>query len=29
VSTALLLKFRVNSAWLIVTAGVFGWLYRG
>lgn len=29
VSTALLLRFRVNSAWLIVTAGAFGWLYRG
>src|ERR1035438_9560546 len=29
VSTALLLGFRVNSAWLIVAAGAFGWLYRG
>jgi chromate transporter len=29
VSTALLLRFGVNSAWLIVTAGAFGWLYRG
>jgi len=29
VSTALLLRFRVNSAWLIAAAGVFGWLYRG
>lgn len=29
VSTALLLSFRVNSAWLIVAAGAFGWLYRG
>ena len=29
VSTALLLRFRINSAWLIVTAGAFGWLYRG
>jgi chromate transporter len=28
-STALLLRFRVNSAWLIVAAGAFGWLYRG
>jgi chromate transporter len=29
VSTALLLRYRINSAWLIATAGVFGWLYRG
>ncbi|MGA3054382.1 MAG: chromate efflux transporter [Candidatus Korobacteraceae bacterium] len=29
VSTALLVRFRVNSAWLIVAAGAFGWLYRG
>ncbi|MFI5117366.1 MAG: chromate efflux transporter [Terriglobales bacterium] len=29
VSTAVLLRFRVNSAWLIVAAGAFGWLYRG
>jgi chromate transporter len=29
VSTALLLRFRVNSAWLIAAAGAFGWLYRG
>jgi chromate transporter len=28
VSTALLLRFRINSAWLIVIAGVFGFLYR-
>jgi chromate transporter len=26
-STGLLLKFRVNSAWLIAAAGAFGWLY--
>ena len=29
VSAALLLRFRVNSAWLIAAAGIFGWLYRG
>jgi chromate transporter len=29
VSTVLLLTLRVNSAWLIIAAGVFGWLYRG
>ena len=29
VSTALLLRFRVNSAWLIAASGAFGWLYRG
>jgi chromate transporter len=29
ISTALLLRFRVNSAWLIAAAGAFGWLYRG
>jgi chromate transporter len=29
VSTGLLLRFRINSAWLIAAAGVFGWLYRG
>lgn len=29
VSTALLLRFRVNSVWLIAAAGAFGWLYRG
>jgi chromate transporter len=29
VSTVLLLRSRVNSAWLIVAAGTFGWLYRG
>ncbi len=29
VSTALLLRFSVNSAWLIAAAGVFGWLYHG
>ncbi len=29
VSTALLLRFRLNSAWLIAAAGAFGWLYRG
>ncbi len=29
VSTALLVRFRINSAWLIVAAGAFGWLYRG
>ncbi len=28
-STALLLTFRVNSTWLIVAAGAFGWIYRG
>jgi chromate transporter len=28
-SAALLLKFRLNSVWLIAAAGVFGWLYRG
>ena len=27
VSAVLLLRFRVNSAWLISAAGVFGWLY--
>jgi chromate transporter len=27
VSTGLLLRFRVNSAWLIAAAGAFGWLY--
>jgi len=27
VSTGLLLRFRLNSAWLIAAAGVFGWLY--
>jgi chromate transporter len=29
VSTVLLLTLRINSAWLIVAAGAFGWLYRG
>lgn len=29
VSATLLLRFRVNSAWLIAAAGAFGWLYRG
>jgi chromate transporter len=29
VSAVLLLTLRVNSAWLIIAAGVFGWLYRG
>jgi chromate transporter len=29
VSTVLLLTLRVNSAWLIVAAGAFGWLYHG
>jgi len=29
ISAALLLRFQVNSAWLIVVAGAFGWLYRG
>ena len=29
VSTMLLLRFRINSAWLIVAAGLFGWFYRG
>jgi chromate transporter len=29
ISAALLLRFRVNSAWLIAAAGAFGWLYRG
>ncbi|HXZ81259.1 MAG TPA: chromate efflux transporter [Terriglobales bacterium] len=28
VSAVLLLTFRINSSWLIVAAGVFGWLYR-
>jgi chromate transporter len=28
VSTTLLLRFRVNSVWLIAAAGAFGWLYR-
>ena len=28
-SAALLLFARVNSAWLILAAGAFGWLYRG
>ena len=27
-SAVLLLRFRVNSAWLIVAAGAFGWWYR-
>jgi len=27
VSTGLLLRFRINSAWLIAAAGAFGWLY--
>jgi chromate transporter len=29
VSALLLLKFRLNSVWLIAAAGAFGWLYRG
>ena len=29
ISAILLLTLRINSAWLIVAAGVFGWLYRG
>jgi chromate transporter len=29
VSTVLLLRFQVNSAWLIAVAGAFGWFYRG
>jgi chromate transporter len=29
VSAVLLLKFRINSAWLIAAAGAFGWIYRG
>jgi chromate transporter len=28
VSAVLLLTFRINSVWLIVLAGAFGWLYR-
>jgi chromate transporter len=28
-STVLLLTLRINSAWLIVAAGIFGWLYQG
>ena len=27
--TALLLTLRIKPAWLIVAAGIFGWLYRG
>ncbi len=29
VSAALLLLLRMNSAWLILAAAIFGWLYRG
>jgi chromate transporter len=29
IGTALLLRFRLNSVWLIAAAGAFGWLYRG
>jgi chromate transporter len=28
-SAILLLTLRINSAWLIVAAAVFGWLYHG
>jgi chromate transporter len=28
-STVLLLMLRINSAWLVVAAGVFGWLHHG
>jgi len=28
-SAALLLLLRINSAWLILAAAIFGWLYRG
>jgi chromate transporter len=26
-SLALLLRFSINSAWLIIAAGVFGWVH--
>jgi chromate transporter len=28
-SAVLLLMLRINSAWLVVAAGVFGWLHHG
>jgi chromate transport protein ChrA len=28
-SAVLLLKFRINSVWLIAAAGAFGWLHHG